>query len=572
MDQRLKILSIIIVIIAIIAIILTNNGIGLFNSAADYDVDIAELDNELTIDMSNWKYDEKNNIYYQIGLPYCTHPESSKYESLGIYVPGDYFKSERNSDGTYKCTVINAEVGNYSASNAPIVMPINTPGYSAHSAPTKYSAKEVKDYTDAGFIYVDAGCRGRGTGDNSSGGAPWGVTDLKAAVLYLKFNDDTLPGDSKRIFSFGHSGGGAQSAILGASGDSELYTPYLESIGAAIVDRNGNKLSDSICGAMCWCPITSLDSADSAYEWTMGQYVSSGTRANGTWTNVLSDDLAERYANHINALGLRSPSGKPLSLAESNDGIYTYGSYYDYLLRIVEGSLNTFLNDTAFPYNASSGTYQTAQDYIDSLNGDEEWIDYNSSTNTAHITSMEAFVIHCKSPTKDVGAFDDLNRAQAENELFGIDGEESLHFDRVMANLLNENEEDYSSYSGYDSSYGDDYESDLTKADKLNKSVVYRSNMYNPMYYINGHYDGIGSSHTAEYWRINSGIEQGDTSFTVGTNLALALRQWGDVDSVEYNLVWGQGHTQAERTGSAESNFIDWVNRCMDKESSFLPF
>jgi hypothetical protein len=43
----------------------------------------------------------------------------------------------------------------------PIVMPINTAGYSAQKAPTRYNAKEVKDYTDAGFIYVNAGCRGR---------------------------------------------------------------------------------------------------------------------------------------------------------------------------------------------------------------------------------------------------------------------------------------------------------------------------------------------------------------------------------------------------------------------------
>jgi hypothetical protein len=29
------------------------------------------------------------------------------------------------------------------------------------------------------------------------------------------------------IFTFGMSGGGAQSALVGATGDSELYTPYL---------------------------------------------------------------------------------------------------------------------------------------------------------------------------------------------------------------------------------------------------------------------------------------------------------------------------------------------------------
>lgn len=639
MKKKHKIFSIIIVAVAIFAILAATNGMGFLNSDDNYDVNVTELTNELTIDNSKWNYDEENNIYYQIGNVYCTDPETTEYESLGIYVPGDYFNAEENSDGTYTCTVKDANVGNYSTSSAPIVMPINTAGYSAHAAPTSYNANEVKDYTDAGIIYVDAGCRGRDNGDNYSGGAPWGVTDLKAAVLYLKFNEESLPGDSEKIFSFGHSGGGAQSAVLGSSGDSELYTPYLESIGAALVDKNGNKLSDSICGAMCWCPITSLDTADEAYEWMMGQYATTGTRANGTWTNALSDDLAYEYANYINDLKLKGPDGQTLSLEESDNGIYTSGTYYDYMLSVVEDSLNNFLNDTAFPYtpsssggmdmgsapsgdsggapsgdmptgnssgapsgdmptgdsnsapsgellsgnssgaptdissgqmdnsssdSSSSETYQNAQEYIDSLNGDEEWIVYDNESNTVKITSIEAFVNHCKSASKDVGAFDDLSRSQAENNLFGNDEEDSLHFDSIMAKLLKENADKYSSYSDYDSSYAEEYSDDLTKLDKLNNTIENRSNMYNPMYYLCDYYDGSGSSHPAKYWRINSGIEQGDTSLTVEANLALALEQCNDVDSVEFNTVWGQGHTQAERTGSANTNFINWINECLN--------
>ena len=96
--------------------------------------------------------------------------------------------------------------------------------------------------------------------------------------------------------------------------------------------------------------------------------------------------------------------------------------------------------------------------------------------------------------------------------------------------------------------------------------------MYNPLYYVSPYYDGVGSSQLAKYWRINAGIEQTDTSFTVETNLALALEQCGDVDSVDFNAVWGQGHTQAERTGSASGNFINWVNECMSNESDFFLF
>ena len=623
MERRQLLFGLAILIFAILAVLSVSGGMGLFTNANDYDVDVTELTNDLTINNSNWSYDKENNIYYQLGIVYCTNPESREYESLGIYVPGDYFDAHENSDGTYTCSVINANIGNYSATTAPIVMPINTAGYSAQASSKSYDADKVKEFTDAGFVYVDAGCRGRENGDDYSGGAPWGVTDLKAAVLYLKFNGETLPGDSNRIFSFGHSGGGAQSAILGTSGDSELYTPYLESIGAAILDRNGNKISDSICGAMCWCPITSLDTADGAYEWTMGQYVSDGTRGNGTWTGALSDDLANSYAQYINELKLKSHKGETLTLEESEDGIYTSGPYYDYMLTVVEDSLNNFLNETKFPYTPSSeggmamgapsgnsggapsegsggapsgempagsdavpmdignsgsdessnsGTYETPQDYIDALNGDDEWIHYDNQTNTANITSIGDFINHCKSPSKDTGAFDDLDRTQAENDLFGNDGEESLHFNGVMAKLLKDNANKYSNYSDYDSSKAKDYANDLNKVDKFNNTVQERLNMYNPMYYLCAYYDGAGESEPAKYWRINSGIEQTDTSFTVETNLALALQQCRDVSSVEFNLVWGQGHTQAERTGSADTNFINWVNECLQNDSGILPF
>ena len=59
------------------------------------------------------------------------------------------------------------------------------------------------------------------------------ITD--AAIRYIRYTGDTVPGSVDRIFSFGMSGGGGQSALLGATGDSELYTPYLVS------DRRGQR-------------------------------------------------------------------------------------------------------------------------------------------------------------------------------------------------------------------------------------------------------------------------------------------------------------------------------------------
>lgn len=564
---------------------------------------VSALSENLSVDMGNWSYDEDNDIYYQIGLVYCMNPEDTKYQSCGIYVPGKYFEATKNSNGTYTCKIKDGQkVGNYTATSAPIVMPVNTPGYSSCTAPTSYNAGEVKDYTDAGFIYLNAGCRGR---DNAE--APDGVTDLKSAVTFYRFNGDVLPGDSEKIFTFGHSGGGAQSAIMGASGNSELYNPYLEDNQAAMVDKDGNALSNAIAGAMCWCPITNLDTADEAYEWNMGQYA----RSNSTFTSEFSSDLAKEYAAYINSLGLKDPNGNTLTLEESSSGVYTSGSYYDYMLSVTEESLNNFLNDTTFPYTPSSGgmggapsgdmpsgdapsdsgsapsgeipsdsgdaggemgssdssdntTYNTAKDYIASLNGNNTWIEYDESTNTAKITSLEAFVKHCKSPSKSVPAFDDLNCSQAENGLFGLDANGSAHFDKIASELLKNNSDKYSKFSDFSSDYADDYSNDLKKTDSLNTSMQTRVNMYNPMYYLCDYYDGAGSSDVAKYWRINTGIEQGDTSQCVDVNLYLGVLGKVGSENVEFSTIWGQGHTQAERTGDSTSNFINWVNKCLN--------
>ena len=628
---------------------------------AAYDSDYVQDNEALTFDSAAWNYDADNDVYWQIAVQYCSDPETTDYETMGIYVPGAYFDAEANSDGTYTCTVnTSGTVSGYTAETAPIVFPVNTAGYSAQAAPTSYSYSGLSDYLDAGFIYVYAGMRGRNNGDTYSGGAPWGVTDLKAAVRYYRFNSDSLPGDTDSIFVFGHSGGGAQSSVMGASGDSDLYYTYLESIGAAMLDKDGQYISDAICGAMCWCPITSLDTADEAYEWNMGQYASTGTRSDDTWTSALSKDLAAAYAEYINALELTDEDGNVLTLEESTDGVYASGTYYDYILSLINDSLNTFLANTEFPYSGSSSemgdggfagagdmssapdltdggpdgaaglpdgalpdgdgtditgdasglpdggpdstgdtldimgngpavdtdtgafenmempggsngnngnsestTYETAQDYIDALNSDEEWITYDADTNTAAVSSIEAFVNHCKSASKDVSAFDGVNGYQTENYVFGTDSSDALHFDSILASVLENNADKYAGYSDWDSSIIDEFTDVLTNTDKLGVSSEIRQNMYNPMYYINFNYDGYGTSTVCKYWRIRTGIEQGDTALTVEANLALSLEDNPDVESVDFATVWGQGHTTAEITGDSTANFINWVNEAV---------
>ena len=568
-----------------------------------YDVDF----DALSFDSGAWSYDADNNVYYQIGVRYCAQPAAEDYETLAVVVPGDYLSGTDNGDGTYTCTV-NPEgtVNGFTAETAPMMLPVNTAGYSAQASATTYSYSAISAYLDAGYVYVYSGCRGRSNGYTDdgtldyAGGAPWGVTDLKAAVRYLRLNGDVIPGDPERIFAFGHSGGGAQSAVLGASGDSSLYFDYLASIGAAMYDAKGNYISDAICGAMCWCPITSLDYADEAYEWNMGQYMDSGTRADGTWTKALSEDLAACYGDYLNGLDLRDEDGNTLTLEQSEDGIYTSGSYYDYVLGQIETSLNNFLEDTEFPYTPSNSmmadggfgppdggaggppddggpmpwlsgdtetesvTYETPEDYIASLNESETWVEYDAETGKAHVTSIAAFARQQKNATKNVGAFDDLDRGQAENYVFGDSQNDALHFDAAMAELLERNQEKYSQYSDFNPQYVTDYQEYKDSVDDWGSDSLTRQNMYNPMYFLSDYYEGCGTSRVASHWRIHTGITQGDTALTVEMNLALALQQNDSVNDVEFQTVWGQGHTMAERTGSGETNFITWVAQCLN--------
>mgnify|MGYP000868421634 FL=1 len=537
----------------------------------------------LAFDNAAWQYDEINDIYWQVGVVYVANPASLDYETLGIYVPGAYLEATANGDGTYTASVkSDAQVGQFTAATAPYILPVNTPGYNASQAPT-WLADGIASYTQAGMIYLQPGIRGRDNTTDSQGqevvgGAPWGVTDLKAAIRYVRYNKDVLPGDTDKIVSFGHSGGGAQSAILGASGDSTLYNPYLEALGAAMKDKEGNPISDAPYGTMTWSPITSLDYADAAYEWNLGQFADSNTRAEGTFTQALSQDLAKEYANYINQLGLKH-EGQALTLTESSEGIYTQGSYATYLEGVVNQSLNNFLDDTSFPYTSDgagpggsteSVTYETAQAYIDSLNAETQWVTYDAAANRAKISSLADFAKYVKTASKSVPAFDALDRSLAENAVFGVADANELHFDQLVARLLKNNQAKYESLTDWNSQYVTDFESDLAKTDGLGKTIAERQDLYNPMFYLTSAYSGFQTSKPAPHWRIRSGLSQGDTALTVETNLALALENQanGAVKSVDFATVWGQGNTTAERTGHASANFIQWVQEIVAQDAN----
>lgn len=53
--------------------------------------------------------------------------------------------------------------------------------------------------------------------------------------------------------------------------------------------------------------------------------------------------------------------------------------------------------------------------------------------------------------------------------------------------------------------------------------------MYTPLYYLLKSEDGYVTSTVAKFWRIRTGINQGDTALTTEVNLALALESYDGV-------------------------------------------
>ena len=104
---------------------------------------------------------------------------------------------------------------------------------------------------------------------------------------------------------------------------------------------------------------------------------------------------------------------------------------------------------------------------------------------------------------------------------------------------------------------------DLAKTDALGVGVQQRLDMYTPLYYLLESSAGFRTSNVASCWRIRTGIEQGDTALNTEINLARALENCERVRSVDFAMVWGLKHVEAERRGSGTENFIQWVNACL---------
>ena len=574
-------------------------------------VDLKEFE-KLAIDMGAWQYDEDNKVWWQTGITYCLSPASETYEQVAIYVPGAYLKGKK-SGSKYACEVDDqGKVGDFTAKTAPIVMPLNPGAYAGQAASTAYSYDGLSPYLDAGLIYVYAGFRGRNNGYDSMrneffpGGAPWGVTDLKAAIRYLRYNASKLPGNMERIVTFGFAGSGQLSQIVAASGDAEAYDPYLAKIGAATHDAEGNDLSDAVFGSASWCPSTSFDSADAAYEWSMGQYDSTVSRAEKTWTESLSHDLAVSYAGYVNKLGLVDADDTALTLDETSGGTYVAGTYYDHLRAMVADAASAFFKKQTFPYVADTSeqadgcfpgdgnlkvveqeaiasaattptadgatalpTFETRDAYVAWLNEKGPWLTYNESRREVTVGDLGSFVRRMRPASREVCAIDSLDRDQPANQLFGNDDDDSLHFDGTICALLSQNADAYSKLTGWDEKYLKAWTKDLAATDSLDTKAADRVRMYDPMFFLSGYYeDGFGKAKVAPNWRVNTGLNQTAVPLTSEVNLVAALGAYDGVDRVDFTPVWGVGRTLAERSGKPAENFVKWVcDICKTKKS-----
>ncbi len=267
---------------------------------------------------------------------------------MNIYIPEEYFK--------------NSSIGNYNSTNAPIFFPNTVGGYMPGKADTVGLGRDGKANSlsyalSKGYVVAAPGARGRTLKDkngNYTGKVPAAIVDLKAAVKYLYFNDEIMPGDANKIISNGTSAGGALSALLGATGNSEDYLPYLTELRAA-------DTRDDIFAVSAYCPITNLENADSAYEWmyngansytrmeitrnTSSQEYNDRNLTRSTVQGTLTEDeirisnrLKNMFPSYLNNLKLKDDKRNLLTLDKNGNG-----TFKSYLSLIIKNSANKAL-------------------------------------------------------------------------------------------------------------------------------------------------------------------------------------------------------------------------------------
>ena len=406
-------------------------------------------------------------------IPYVANPIDIDQQYMNIYVPEEYFN--------------NGTVNGYNTQTAPIFMPNAVGGYMPSQAMTPKvengKPNSVLYALSRGYVVASPATRGRtnkASDGNFIGKAPAVIVDLQAATAYLHANDSTMPGNANRIITNGTSAGGAVSLLQGAAGNNSDFQPYLQALGAATAATN-------VYAVSAYAPITNLDAADMAYEWsykgitsfnkvTMGQGELPQANVGGNTAppqrtmqrvNLNADDVAysnllsEHFPEYVNNLQLRDAMGRVLKLDKNGNG--TFKNY-----------VKAFIIDAANKAQAK-GTDLSKHTYLvrDGKTGaikDINWEAYNQ------------FVSRSKAP----GAFDSRSNDSGENNLFGTSTTDNNHFTITAA--LHDTTSNPETYV-------------------QNAKVV---TMMNPMNYL-----GSPAATNARYYRIRYGTADSNTSVAI---------------------------------------------------------
>ena len=406
-------------------------------------------------------------------IPYVANPIDIDQQYMNIYVPEEYFN--------------NGTVNGYNTQTAPIFMPNAVGGYMPSQAMTPKvengKPNSVLYALSRGYVVASPATRGRtnkASDGNFIGKAPAVIVDLQAATAYLHANDSTMPGNANRIITNGTSAGGAVSLLQGAAGNNSDFQPYLQALGAATAATN-------VYAVSAYAPITNLDAADMAYEWsykgitsfnkvTMGQGELPQANVGGNTAppqrtmqrvNLNADDVAysnllsEHFPEYVNNLQLRDAMGRVLKLDKNGNG--TFKNY-----------VKAFIIDAANKAQ-TKGTDLSKHTYLvrDGKTGaikDINWETYNQ------------FVSRSKAP----GAFDSRSNDSGENSLFGTSTTDNNHF-TITAAL-------------HDTTPNQDVYVE-------NAKIV---TMMNPMNYL-----GSPAATNARYYRIRYGTADSNTSVAI---------------------------------------------------------
>lgn len=471
-----------------------------------------------------WEYRPQDGCYAAGGICYCDKPVVPELQSLNIYVPEALMEKDGAAAETLAPETPRGTA--YAPADVPIVFYNDIGGY-AECSPAPLTPRNRRFLND-GFVLVSVGARGRQTRDaegRACGKAPAALVDLKAAVRWLRAHRDELPaGSTDRIVSVGTSAGGAMSSLVATSGNSALYLPYLEQIGACMDE------CDNIFAAQCYCPIVDLEHADMAYEWmfrskriyTMG--AKRPPEVLDAAQTKLSQALAAAYPAYVNSL--------PLGIELGEDG--RSGSYYRELMEHLSTSLETFLQ-------AEGTDARDRAALLTELDPTGAFTGARDKDGAPQISDLDAYVRAYIGRMKGCPAFDPMSGVSPENQELGEWGaaecasEDKRHFAPATAKVMR----------GLAMGEASAYEADLTE------DRAERARLINPMAFATG----AVPSDVAPHVRIRVGSRDADHSFSASFNLYRALVERG-IDA-DYGIVWGRGHCDADRSGE----FSAWVDR-----------